>query len=197
MLSSLHVKYRKKQIFNRKILKWFPFRKSSQTEWSKIDFHRGQRRSEEFEESVREPWHDIAAATTGLIMTCWTSKRDRLENCAVSSGEETSVGTIPRSKREKNRTRKKEKSRELVVSESAYWAARPLNSSHPRLFPVPAQEETRVARPSLFIFRSLTRSSFSTSSRGRMGLSFFWQQKINCSLKQREILLDRLELFLK
>lgn len=107
MLSSLHVKYRKKQIFNRKILKWFPFRKSSQTEWSKIDFHRGQRRSEEFEESVREPWHDIAAATTGLIMTCWTSKRDRLENSAVSSGEETKQEREKPDKKEgkKQRTR--------------------------------------------------------------------------------------------
>lgn len=105
MLSSLHVKYRKKQIFNRKILKWFPFRKSSQTEWSKIDFHRGQRRSEEFEESVREPWHDIAAATTGLIMTCWTSKRDRLENCAVSSGEERWNDTA---KQEREKPDKKE-----------------------------------------------------------------------------------------
>lgn len=93
MLSSLHVaKCIVETNFRPKILKDFLFekmiRKSSQTESSKIDFHRGQE-SEEFEESVREPWHDIAAATTGLIMTCWTSKRDRLENSAVSSEEET------------------------------------------------------------------------------------------------------------
>lgn len=220
MLSSLHVaKCIVETNFRPKILKDFLFekviRKSSQTESSKIDFHRGQE-SEEFEESVREPWHDIAAATTGLIMTCWTSKRDRLENSAVSSGEETrrdGTGRDERwndtAKRDKEREKpdkkggkkkkRKKKNIELVVCAGAYWAARPLNSSHPRLFPVPAQEEeTRVAWPSLFIFRSLTRSSFSTGSRGHMGLSFLsGSKKTNCSLKQREILLDCLQLFLK